>query len=134
MAFFYCLLCVCVCVYVDVDFCFFKKLCINADPNYGAMWFHCKLKPLDNALEVFFYLFILIIFICLKGFCVGLAFFFFFINFFFVFTWLHCAPTSTGRRISCLPRDRLSGDKRPAPVFLVLNWGCCSKLVPQRQH
>ena len=26
--------------------------CINADPNYGGMWFHCKEHPYDTAFEV----------------------------------------------------------------------------------
>lgn len=28
------------------------KKCVNADPNYGAMWFRCKESVLDTALEV----------------------------------------------------------------------------------
>eukprot|EP00475_Leptophrys_vorax_P007313 TRINITY_DN1462_c0_g1_i1.p1 TRINITY_DN1462_c0_g1~~TRINITY_DN1462_c0_g1_i1.p1 ORF type:complete len:711 (+),score=160.98 TRINITY_DN1462_c0_g1_i1:193-2325(+) len=28
------------------------KQCVNADPNYGAMWFQCKESVLDTALEV----------------------------------------------------------------------------------
>ena len=23
--------------------------CIHADPNYGRLWFHCKLRPYDTA-------------------------------------------------------------------------------------
>ena len=30
-----------------------KKTCINADPNYGTLWFYCKQHPLDGAREVF---------------------------------------------------------------------------------
>ena len=26
--------------------------CINADPNYGSMWFHCKTRPFDTAKQV----------------------------------------------------------------------------------
>ena len=23
--------------------------CVNADPNYGSMWFHCRHRPSDTA-------------------------------------------------------------------------------------
>jgi tetratricopeptide (TPR) repeat protein len=36
--------------YMPVDL---IKQCINADPNYGAMWFRCKESVLDTALQVF---------------------------------------------------------------------------------
>lgn len=26
--------------------------CMNADPNYGSMWFHCKTRPFDTARQV----------------------------------------------------------------------------------
>lgn len=29
-----------------------KRLCINADPNYGMLWFYCKQKPLEGPAEV----------------------------------------------------------------------------------
>ena len=29
-----------------------ERRCVNADPNYGILWFHCKRKPLDTAKEV----------------------------------------------------------------------------------
>lgn len=29
-----------------------EQRCINADPNYGGMWFHCKEHPYDTACEV----------------------------------------------------------------------------------
>jgi tetratricopeptide (TPR) repeat protein len=29
-----------------------EQLCINADPNYGPLWFHCKNHPLDSTRQV----------------------------------------------------------------------------------
>lgn len=29
-----------------------ERRCVNADPNYGILWFHCKRKPLDTARKV----------------------------------------------------------------------------------
>eukprot|EP00667_Euglena_gracilis_P000456 EG_transcript_456 len=29
-----------------------EQLCINAEPNYGPMWFHCKLHPLHSTRQV----------------------------------------------------------------------------------
>ncbi|OMJ67246.1 hypothetical protein SteCoe_35648 [Stentor coeruleus] len=29
-----------------------KKICINADPNYGMLWFYCKNSPLEGAKDV----------------------------------------------------------------------------------
>jgi tetratricopeptide (TPR) repeat protein len=29
-----------------------EQLCVNADPNYGAMWLHCKRHPLDSTRQV----------------------------------------------------------------------------------
>jgi len=30
----------------------FEQKCVIADPNYGPLWYHCKLSPLDNTKEV----------------------------------------------------------------------------------
>lgn len=27
-------------------------MCVNADPNYGPLWFHCKKHPLDSTRQV----------------------------------------------------------------------------------
>lgn len=29
-----------------------EQACVNADPNYGTLWLHCKLHPLDSTREV----------------------------------------------------------------------------------
>lgn len=29
-----------------------ERLCVNADPNYGTLWLHCKKHPLDSARQV----------------------------------------------------------------------------------
>eukprot|EP01080_Neovahlkampfia_damariscottae_P001621 gene1621-12746_t len=30
----------------------FEQKCVNADPNYGPLWYHCKLTPLDSTRQV----------------------------------------------------------------------------------
>merc|ERR1712151_594123 len=29
-----------------------EQACVNADPNYGALWLHCKQNPLDSTRHV----------------------------------------------------------------------------------
>ena len=35
-----------------VDMSVVERRCVNADPNYGYMWFHCKVRPFDSARQV----------------------------------------------------------------------------------
>ena len=30
-----------------------EQLCLNVDPNYGAMWLSCKVHPLDSTRDIF---------------------------------------------------------------------------------
>lgn len=36
----------------NVNTTFLEQRCVNADPNYGALWFHCKRGPFDTARQV----------------------------------------------------------------------------------
>lgn len=36
----------------EVDLGAVERACVNADPNYGSMWFHCKARPFDTASKV----------------------------------------------------------------------------------
>jgi hypothetical protein len=38
--------------FVELDISSVERKCVNADPNYGAMWFHCKSHPSDGALLI----------------------------------------------------------------------------------
>ncbi|EFC46525.1 hypothetical protein NAEGRDRAFT_79116 [Naegleria gruberi] len=31
---------------------YIENMCVNADPNYGPLWFHCKTHPLDSTKQV----------------------------------------------------------------------------------
>ncbi|CAM9266433.1 unnamed protein product, partial [Ectocarpus fasciculatus] len=31
---------------------FYSNICVNADPNYGSLWFYCREKSLDDASEI----------------------------------------------------------------------------------
>ena len=36
-----------------IDYTSLLQSCVNADPNYGVIWFHCKKRPFDTARRVF---------------------------------------------------------------------------------
>mmetsp|Transcript_17759 Transcript_17759/g.21649 ORF Transcript_17759/g.21649 Transcript_17759/m.21649 type:complete len:664 (+) Transcript_17759:85-2076(+) len=40
------------CMEEKIDTRALEQRCVNADPNYGALWFHCKRGPFDTARQV----------------------------------------------------------------------------------